>query len=63
MLENMERQLILHVLRQTGGHQERASRLLGISRRTLSRKLRLYEQSVASIALADPLSPPQEDDY
>lgn len=53
MLENMERQLILQVLRQTSGHQERASRLLGISRRTLSRKLRLYEQEGGGTALAD----------
>jgi DNA-binding NtrC family response regulator len=53
MLENMERQLILQVLRQTSGHQERASRLLGISRRTLSRKLRLYEQEGGGTTLAD----------
>jgi len=43
MLQDMERRLILQVLAHTGGHQERAANLLGISRRTLSRKLRQYE--------------------
>ncbi|MBI3697221.1 MAG: sigma-54-dependent Fis family transcriptional regulator [Acidobacteria bacterium] len=41
-LDGMERQMILRVLEQTGGHQQRAAELLGISRRTLSRKLKLY---------------------
>lgn len=52
MLENMERRLILEVLQQTGGHQERAAQLLGISRRTLGRKLRHYEQTSDTLALA-----------
>jgi len=41
-LDGMERQMIFRVLEQTGGHQQRAAELLGISRRTLSRKLKLY---------------------
>ncbi|MCP5113915.1 MAG: sigma-54-dependent Fis family transcriptional regulator [bacterium] len=41
-LETMERRLIFKVLQKTGGHQQRAADMLGISRRTLSRKLRLY---------------------
>lgn len=43
MLQDMEKRLILQVLTHTGGHQERAANLLGISRRTLSRKLKQYD--------------------
>ena len=43
MLQDMEKRLILQVLGHTGGHQERAANLLGISRRTLSRKLKQYD--------------------
>ena len=42
-LDQMERHLILEALAATGGHQQRAAARLGISRRTLSRKLKLYE--------------------
>ncbi len=41
-LDGMEKNTILRVLAQTNGHQQRAAELLGISRRTLSRKLKLY---------------------
>ena len=41
-LDRLERQTIHKVLAQTGGHQQRAADLLGISRRTLIRKLKLY---------------------
>jgi transcriptional regulator with PAS, ATPase and Fis domain len=41
-LDGMEKSAILKVLAQTNGHQQRAADLLGISRRTLSRKLKLY---------------------
>jgi DNA-binding NtrC family response regulator len=41
-LDDVERQTILDTLERTGGHHERAAALLGISRRTLSRKLKLY---------------------
>ncbi len=41
-LEEMERVTILRVLRQTDNHQEKAAGLLGISSRTLSRKLKSY---------------------
>jgi len=41
-LENMEEQMIIRVLEQTGGHRSQAAERLGISRRTLSRKLREY---------------------
>lgn len=41
-LENMEEQMIIRALEQTGGHRSQAAERLGISRRTLSRKLREY---------------------
>jgi transcriptional regulator with PAS, ATPase and Fis domain len=46
-LDGMERSTILRVLAQTNGHQQRAAELLGISRRTLSRKLKLYGREAA----------------
>ncbi len=51
MLQDMEKRLILQVLDHTHGHQERAAQLLGISRRTLSRKLRQYESESKSSAV------------
>src|SRR6202167_3018423 len=47
-LENMEEQMIIRALEQTGGHRGHAADQLGISRRTLSRKLREYEIEVPS---------------
>ena len=47
-LENMEEQMIIRALEQTGGHRAQAAEQLGISRRTLSRKLREYEINVPS---------------
>ena len=41
-LEAGERRMIELALRETGGHQQRAAQILGISRRTLNRKLKLY---------------------
>lgn len=41
-LDGVERRTILRVLRETNGHRQRAAEVLGISRRTLSRKLKLY---------------------
>lgn len=41
-LMTMEKDLIFEALRGTSGHQQKAARILGISRRTLSRKLRSY---------------------
>jgi len=41
-LEKMEKDLIFEALRGTSGHQQKAARVLGISRRTLSRRLRSY---------------------
>src|SRR5579885_2338013 len=42
-LEQLERQHIQRVLEETGGNRERAAAILGISARTLYRKLREYE--------------------
>ncbi|PYS95697.1 MAG: hypothetical protein DMF65_13870 [Acidobacteria bacterium] len=42
-LEQLERQHILRVLEDSGGNRERAAAILGISARTLYRKLREYE--------------------
>jgi hypothetical protein len=39
-LDRLEREYIMAILEQTGGHQVRASEILGIDRRTLYRKLR-----------------------
>ena len=41
-LDQLERQHIIRVLENTGGNRERAAALLGISARTLYRKLREY---------------------
>lgn len=41
-LNDVERQTILRVLDETEGHRQRAADRLGISRRTLSRKLKQY---------------------
>lgn len=55
MLHDMEKKLILQVLRHTCGHQERAANLLGISRRTLIRKLKQYgEESGVELVTTDP---------
>ena len=41
-LEELERQAILVALSETGGRQDSAARVLGISTRTLIRKLKTY---------------------
>src|SRR5216683_1514817 len=47
-LDNMEEQMIISALERTGGHRAQAAQQLGISRRTLSRKLREYGIEVPS---------------
>jgi transcriptional regulator with GAF, ATPase, and Fis domain len=49
-LDGMERRMIFDALRATGGHQQRAAERLGISRRTLSRKLKAYETEFSRAA-------------
>jgi DNA-binding NtrC family response regulator len=41
-LDEVEREAILAALHKTSGHHQKAADLLGISRRTLTRKLKLY---------------------
>ena len=41
-LHDTEREMIMEALRETGGRRQRAADLLGISRRTLTRKLTVY---------------------
>ncbi len=52
LLNVMERNLILNTLENTGGHHQRAADLLGISRRTLTRKLKLYRAEPARASCA-----------
>jgi two-component system response regulator AtoC len=54
-LDRMEKHAILDTLSKTNGHQQRAAEMLGISRRTLSRKLKLYgledgRQNIAQVS-------------
>jgi DNA-binding NtrC family response regulator len=42
-LESIEKRAILEALDASGGHQQRAAAQLGISRRTLNRKLKSYQ--------------------
>ena len=46
-LESMEEQMIIRALERSGGHRGQAADQLGISRRTLSRKLKEYSINVA----------------
>jgi transcriptional regulator with PAS, ATPase and Fis domain len=48
-LDGLERQTILRVLTETSGHRQRAAAILGISRRTLSRKLKQYQLEESSV--------------
>jgi DNA-binding NtrC family response regulator len=51
-LEELERDHILRVVKESDGNRERAAAILGISSRTLYRKLREYETSGRSAGLA-----------
>ena len=51
-LEELEREHILRVLDDSEGNRERAAAILGISSRTLYRKLREYESQTDSAGLA-----------
>jgi DNA-binding NtrC family response regulator len=51
-LDEMEQRAIFDALSETGGRQDRAARLLGISQRTLIRKLKVYNQETAGGMMA-----------
>ena len=51
-LEELEREHILRILKESDGNRERAAAILGISSRTLYRKLREYETNARSSGLA-----------
>jgi transcriptional regulator with GAF, ATPase, and Fis domain len=53
-LEDLERDYIAIVLRETGWHQLRAAHILGIDRRTLYRKIRTYGLQPAALRQASP---------
>jgi two-component system, NtrC family, response regulator AtoC len=50
-LEGMERKMIFDALHSTNGHQQKAAAKLGISRRTLSRKLKIYDSGYSEARL------------
>jgi len=54
-LESMEEQMIIKALERTGGHRTLAAEQLGISRRTLSRKLKEYSINFAAGESSPPL--------
>src|SRR5256885_2055482 len=49
-IDEVEKQLILDTLNKSGGHRGRAAEQLGVSRRTLTRKLKLYRLESAQVA-------------
>jgi two-component system response regulator AtoC len=51
-LDELEQQAIFSALSETGGRQDRAARMLGISQRTLIRKLKIYGNQEACPAVA-----------
>jgi two-component system response regulator HydG len=52
-LDGLEREAIVEALRKTAGHCQRAADLLGISRRTLSRKLKTYGPEIREEVLSE----------
>jgi two-component system response regulator HydG len=50
VLPDLERNAILKALQESSGHQERAAAMLGISRRTLQRRIQSYRSRHTPIA-------------
>ncbi|HET7873059.1 MAG TPA: sigma 54-interacting transcriptional regulator [Terriglobales bacterium] len=61
-LDQVEQQVIMQALEKSGGNQGKAAQVLGISRRTLIRKLKVYRQSSAETP-AGMLSRSQQEYY
>jgi PAS domain S-box-containing protein len=55
-LDSVEEQMIIRALERSGGHRSQAAEQLGISRRTLSRKLKEYNINVNSADAANSLA-------
>jgi len=49
-LDRIEREMVFKALSKASGHHDKAAKLLGISRRTLSRKLKIYGAHEALLA-------------
>jgi transcriptional regulator with GAF, ATPase, and Fis domain len=62
-LEQLEKEAIFKALQRTKGHQGQAAELLGISRRTLSRKLKQYREESDSQGPLGLLSPELEEQF
>lgn len=62
-LDDVERNAILKALQQTAGHQGLAAEQLGISRRTLSRKLKQYREKLEVNSPLGYLSPEIEQQF
>src|SRR5580658_130159 len=54
-LDSMEEQMIIRALERSGGHRAQAADQLGISRRTLSRKLKEYNINITAGGGTNPL--------
>jgi len=54
-LDSVEEQMIIRALERSGGHRSQAAEQLGISRRTLSRKLKEYSININSADAANSL--------
>jgi DNA-binding NtrC family response regulator len=59
-LDALEQQAIFHALSETGGRQDRAARILGISQRTLIRKLKIYGNSAGSALASSEREAPRD---
>jgi two-component system nitrogen regulation response regulator GlnG len=62
VLDRVDRVVLARVLRQTHGHQVRASEVLGLNRATLRTKMRSLDMVVDKVVTGDPGDPQSKDD-